>query len=353
MLTRDKGWIKPLLVLALVSWIPVVGQVVILGYGLEWARLTAWGVDAAPKQHGIDHKKMLCSGAIAEVIAIVVSAVLGICGYFAFKRVFFGVMGSTGLADILADGVLSSVALAFFEGGMDILPFIVLFAVVLVIQALVLASQLRATLYDGFGAGWRFDRLVQMVIRDVSGFAHVCLIIAVWSLVSALLDKVVATCASAGYFMVGMMGMSLGMYGVQAMSLLSTGILPAMLIALVAVIGLFAFQVVKVALQLVAINAMGQWFQRFDVGRWGVSSAPLPDGVPRRETRGGTQAAPSQPDDPDVKGQRDQSAPAAGAAPEEAAAADDGAEPKTKREPILLGPITDVVDDGAQDPDHS
>lgn len=41
MLTRDKGWVKPLLVLTLVSWIPILGQIAVLGYGLEWARLTA------------------------------------------------------------------------------------------------------------------------------------------------------------------------------------------------------------------------------------------------------------------------------------------------------------------------
>ena len=49
MLTRDKGWLKPLCVLALVGWIPILGQIVVFGYGFEWARLTAWGIDAAPK----------------------------------------------------------------------------------------------------------------------------------------------------------------------------------------------------------------------------------------------------------------------------------------------------------------
>ena len=31
MLTRDKGWIKPLLILTLVGWIPILGQIAILG----------------------------------------------------------------------------------------------------------------------------------------------------------------------------------------------------------------------------------------------------------------------------------------------------------------------------------
>ena len=31
MLTRDKGWLKPVMVLALVAWIPIVGQIVQIG----------------------------------------------------------------------------------------------------------------------------------------------------------------------------------------------------------------------------------------------------------------------------------------------------------------------------------
>ena len=35
MLTRDKGWIKPVLILALVGWVPIVGPMAILGFGFE------------------------------------------------------------------------------------------------------------------------------------------------------------------------------------------------------------------------------------------------------------------------------------------------------------------------------
>ena len=65
MLTRDKGWIKPILLLTLVGWVPILGQIAVLGYGLEWARLTAWGIDAAPKQRGVDYGKVLTTGGIA------------------------------------------------------------------------------------------------------------------------------------------------------------------------------------------------------------------------------------------------------------------------------------------------
>ena len=54
MLTRDKGWIKPILVMAVAQLVPIAGYIGAKGYMLEWARLTAWGVAAAPKQKNVE-----------------------------------------------------------------------------------------------------------------------------------------------------------------------------------------------------------------------------------------------------------------------------------------------------------
>ena len=64
---------------------------------------------------------------------------------------------------------------------------------------------------------------------------------------------------------------------------LSMGIGPIALIVVLAVVVLFIYGIISVAMQLVAMNAAGQWFCRFEVGRWGVSADPLPDGVPVKE----------------------------------------------------------------------
>ena len=48
-------------------------------------------------------------------------------------------------------------------------------------------------------------------------------------------------------------------------------------------------------MNLVSVNAMGQWFARFDVNRWGVSSAPLPDDVPHHGARAACASAPVDP----------------------------------------------------------
>ena len=70
LLTRDKGWIKPILVMTAASLVPVVGFFGIQGYALEWARLTAWGVDSSPKQKNVDIGGCITSGARAFVVSL-------------------------------------------------------------------------------------------------------------------------------------------------------------------------------------------------------------------------------------------------------------------------------------------
>ena len=72
-----------------------------------------------------------------------------------------------------------------------------------------------------------------------------------------------------------------------------------MVIVLLVIAALFVGGVITVAMQLVSINAMGQWFCRFDVNRWGTSSAPLPDGVPAHPQSSvyGDGSIPQQPSD--------------------------------------------------------
>ena len=113
MLTRDKGWVKPLLVLTLVSWIPILGQIAVLGYGLEWARLTAWGVESAPKQRGVDYGKVISTGARAFLITISLAFVCGLVLQILFPGSLAALMamttGGSGLANsvILASGATS------------------------------------------------------------------------------------------------------------------------------------------------------------------------------------------------------------------------------------------------------
>lgn len=285
MLTRDAGWLKPLCILTLVGWIPILGQIVVLGYAYEWARLTAWGVDATPKQHGVDYGKVLATGGRAFLVMLTMSIVIGVV-----LSPFFHV----GLDDLITTlpFTVGSLGWYVFGGMSDIMgPGMIGVVLGLLVGTVLLAAMMRATLYDSFSAGWRIDRIAQMIGRDAGGFFKTfavsllgALVILSYGLVCLLVFGVVLL----GGFVAVMRDASLmfwhgGMDSLSAYAiqrLLSLGVGPVLLVVLLVILAIFVYGLVANAMQLVAINACGQWFCRFAVDRWGVSSDPLPDGVP-------------------------------------------------------------------------
>lgn len=283
MMTRDKGWLKPILVLTLIGWIPILGQIAILGYGFEWARLTAWGVDAAPKQRGVDYGKILTTGGRAFVISLAVNVVLGI-----LESLIFGVeMGALGLFGS-SSSVLGSFA---FAGALGMSGAAAIFfeIVNMLVSTFIMVAVMRATIYDDFSAAWRIDRLFQMISDDLGGFLRVYVISLIAGLVKWLYSLIlgfVATIVVMGGA-VGVMAYGYGTglmgHGTERMlinALLNMGPAVLLLVVVLGVLAMFLGGVISTAMQLVTINATGQWFTRFDLARWGVSSAPLPAGVP-------------------------------------------------------------------------
>lgn len=281
MLTRDKGWIKPILVLTLVGWIPILGQIALLGYGLEWARLTAWGVDSAPKQHGVDYGKVLSSGGRAFLVNLSLGFVLALI----LQVVFPGSLGWM-VSSLCGMGYLT--ATAGIITGMGAMLVMVVMSVF--VGSFLHAAMLRATLYDSFGAGWRLDRLFQMIGRDFGGFCKTWLVTFIGSLISGVYAFVVTFIGGivvlggllGATAFVGISGPGMGYDELAMHQLLSWGAGPVLLFVVAAIALLFVGNVISTAMALVSMNAMGQWFCRFDVNRWGVSGAPLPADVPHR-----------------------------------------------------------------------
>lgn len=323
MLTRDKGWIKPVLVLTLIGWVPILGQIAVLGYGLEWARLTAWGIDAAPKQRGVDYGKVLTTGGIAFLVNMSMSIVVAILSSMIFGTTVgigsvFGPIGSL-FTDVISFAAATSGA-----------TFGLIAAVVnIFMSTFVLAACMRSTVYDSFSAGWRVDRLFQMIMKDPGGFFHAYAVKLIGDIVVGAYSAVVAM-LGAVFTLGGMAGIMAYGYGIDHFrynlgqhlidSLITMGPGLVMVIVLLVIAALFFGGVLSVAMQLVSINAMGQWFCRFDVNRWGTSSAPLPDGVPARAQAAayGDDSIPRQPQQPQadsVAAQHPASAPSTAADP--------------------------------------
>lgn len=283
MMTRDKGWLKPVMVLTLVGLIPIVGQMAILGYGYEWARLTAWGVDAAPKQRNVDYGKVMTTGAKAFALALLMNMALGVLS------ALIPVLG-VGTAGVLSlFSPFASVSL--LASGM-VLSAVALLVVGTLANTFISVCALRMTIYDRFGAGWRLDRVFQMIGRDFGGFVHAFAV----SLLANLLPFAFAVLAAVlGGLVLGVGAAGFG-YGYTYYGwAISTAMVLVLAAVVVVVLAVFAYGCLSVVAQLVSINAVGQWVQRFDVARWGTSADPLPTDVPHRDNGPSAGGAPLPP----------------------------------------------------------
>ena len=262
MLTRDKGWIKPILLMALASLVPIVGILGVTGYAYEWARLTAWGVDSAPKQRDVKVGACIKSGFRVCMVTLCWSLAVGFV---------FGVLNV--LCGDSALGSLVSMLTTLLTWVAGILATV---------------AALQATIYERFGAGFAVRRLVEMIRRGWKGLLKVLGINLVIALVSGLIGTVitliagVATLPFLGNFLYDVSyaanAADLGTMDYSHTAKVVGGFLqffgPFMVVVIVlaAVLGAFTM--------LLTANLIGLWMMQFDVPNWGSPSDPLPASLP-------------------------------------------------------------------------
>lgn len=253
MLTRDKGWIKVILLLALASFVPFVGLIGLVGYGLEWARLTAWGIDSSPKQRGVRIGECLASGWRALVVTFVW---------------MFVWMLAAGIVNSIADVLLPDV-LANLIGSLLVLAQLFYILVVYV-------AVLRAAIYTKISAGLNPSRVLEMVKRapgDLFFFVLIpivggLIVSAIWIFfmllggVSVLPEIIKMARAAKGSFDDAMF--------IRHLTAMLRIVMP------IAAIAGYLSSVVNVATSLLSYNALGLWMRQFDVAHWGGPSDPLP-----------------------------------------------------------------------------
>lgn len=254
LLTRDKGWQKPILVLAAASFVPIVGALGLLGYALEWARLTAWGVDSAPKQKGVR---------IGECIKSGWRGLVAILGYGA------------------AGGLLSSLIASLLGGGA--LTQLSSLVVVAVASAVAQVAALRATIYQSFGAGYQINRIWDMFQRDKKGFGKVALVMWVSSAVVGLVVSILFGLVMIPVFMrVGVSAMEYGAYDLDYIDSATAQLilfeLADGLVSVAPLLGVVSFvgAIGSAAVSLITQTVTALWMRQFNVPAWGASEDPLP-----------------------------------------------------------------------------
>ena len=266
LLTRDKGWIKPLLVMTCASLVPIAGALGNFGYGLEWARLTAWGVDAAPKQKNVNVGKCIASGWRGFLVGLGLTVAFSLIGSFLSVLIGF-------LPEVLSVLV-------------GLLFMVVYFCVSLVFATFLNVAYVRAAIYERAGAGYRLDRIIDMIKRDVRGFLKVTVVYLLCQLVLSVVVfffGAILVMMFVPAFVAGVYGDESALLGVLAGSMVWAFILVC--------IGGLVLSFFSNACNLICLTATGLWIRQFDVQRWGRSEDPLPEPRPASERAYNAQAS--------------------------------------------------------------
>ncbi len=257
LVTQEKGWWKPVLIMAVAVLVPIVGPLAVLGYQLEWARLIAWDVNEPMRRHDIHVGELIVSG----------------------WRGFVAMLG-WGIANALIGNLLSEVP---GLGGLLDLAWTVCG---IFISMMIMVAAIRATIYQKIGAGYSAKNLWQMATRDLGGLARVWLIdfvasiiegiIAIAILVGSVISAIpnIAYSASILYDYGSMMSeRELAFYTFDLLGTLFGSIWPALLLLILITLFLGAL------VTTITFAALALWMRQFDVPAWGKSSDPLPASV--------------------------------------------------------------------------
>lgn len=271
LLTLEKGWWKPVLIMALFGLIPVVGILALVGYALETARVTAWGINAGPKQKDLKFGTYIVTGFKAAVIAL-----------------------AFGLAYSIATGILTFIPVI----NLILIPVFIVAA--FVYPLFINVVQVRASVYGRISAGFAFKNIFEMIKHDMGGLFRIFGMGIVLGIVTSIIMGIIGGSAAISMFVnIGAQAMAIArtqnissqnQLGLVVLALLARGFIQMGPIFLV--IG-YIGHVVGLIVMLLMQNAIALWMRQFNVPAWGQSNDPLPPFI--NDPRDGAAAVYSAP----------------------------------------------------------
>lgn len=272
LLTLEKGWWKPVLIMALFGLIPVVGILALVGYALETARVTAWGINAGPKQKDLKFGTYIVTGFKAVVIAL-----------------------AFGLAYSIATGILTFIPVI----NLILIPVFIVAA--FVYPLFINVVQVRASVYGRISAGFAFKNIFEMIKHDMGGLFRIFGMGIVLGIVTSIIMGIIGGSAAISMIVnIGAQAMAIArtqnisdqhQFGLVMLALLARGFIQMGPIFLV--IG-YIGHVVGLIVMLLMQNAIALWMRQFNVPAWGQSNDPLPPFInDPRDGAAATYAAPA------------------------------------------------------------
>ena len=272
LLTLEKGWWKPVLIMALFGLIPVVGILALVGYALETARVTAWGINAGPKQKDLKFGTYIVTGFKAVVIAL-----------------------AFGLAYSIATGILSFIPVI----NLILIPVFIVAA--FVYPLCINVVQVRASVYGRISAGFAFKNIFEMIKHDMGGLFRIFGMGIVLGIVTSLIMGIIGGSAAISMIVnIGTQALTIArtqnvtdqsQVGLIMLALLARSVIQMGPIFLI--IG-YIGHVVGLIVMLLMQNAIALWMRQFNVAAWGQSNDPLPPFInDPRDGAAATYAAPA------------------------------------------------------------
>jgi hypothetical protein len=191
--TKSPGWLKKLLLLGLLYFIPVFGWIVAQGYLYGWAREATLGTYRLmpPRIFGNEDGQLYKRGWRVFVVQLVYSlipAFVSLGGWVVLIWVMFSLPTVQGDVD----------AQITMVGGLTLLYIFVVLLVSLVMMFFAWTGSIRATMYGNIKAGLQFGEVLRMLKRDFGGILRIlgmfCLVTVVVSTIASVLINVVISC---------------------------------------------------------------------------------------------------------------------------------------------------------------
>lgn len=267
LLTREPGWIKPVLVMFAALLVPIVGPLGVFGYIIEWARLTAWGATSSPKQKNVKVGACIASGWRGFVVILVWKIVLAIIRW-----------------------VLEALPLV---GGLieRLWPLLSLF-----LDVVIMVAVLRAVIYQKIGAGLRVSTVWEMLKRDAVGLLRICGMWIIGSVAVGVIASIVSFIALSAAFtqFIGYIGYLQNYAAMDVLDPTGAGLwlffsilsdmlrmLGPTLLVVCLVTGLGG-----IIVSMLCYTATGLWMRQFDVPHWRGETDPLPGTAAPQEAPG-------------------------------------------------------------------
>ena len=266
---NSPGWMAKIALLALLQFIPVFGQIVLLGYAFGWARDIAWGIHSPMPEKilGNEDGKLYTRGLFLLVILLVfmlaVSFVSGIGGGVSSLGAGSDVLGSINLLPQAFIGV----------GGLFDLVSLVLSAAIALFFGI---SAMRTSIYDRISAGFQFKKIWAMFRYDTNGALRITGMTFLFGFAFAFLFGIVLSIVAIPFvWFAGMTLVDVGNAADSSQFILS--LLPSLGIGmLVSLPIMFLASFTTAFLNVMVARAWGYWTQQFQVAQWRGQDDPMP-----------------------------------------------------------------------------